>query len=141
MEYAQPQPPDETDRFDGLAYDLWLPFDGDPAPAVVVLHGAGSRRANHADFARAAVSNGFVALTFDNRGHGDSEGELGARAVTDVQRLVHVLAERPEVDAERLALRGASMGGVLVLPGGDHRSAQHDPEVQGETLRWLSRVM
>ena len=37
----------------------------------------GSRKENHADFARAAAGNGFVALTFDNRGHGETEGDLG----------------------------------------------------------------
>jgi fermentation-respiration switch protein FrsA (DUF1100 family) len=30
---------------------------------------------------------------------------------------------------------------LLLLEGGNHRSAQHDPEVQGETLRWLERAM
>jgi fermentation-respiration switch protein FrsA (DUF1100 family) len=30
---------------------------------------------------------------------------------------------------------------LLLLEGGNHRSAQHDSEVQGETLRWLDRVM
>jgi hypothetical protein len=30
---------------------------------------------------------------------------------------------------------------LLLLDGGDHRSAQHDPEIQGETLRWLARTM
>lgn len=246
MEYAQPQPPDESGRLDGIAYDLWLPLESEPSPAVLVFHGAGSRRANHADFARAAVSHGFVALTFDNRGHGDSDGKLGARAVMDAERLLRLLAERPEVDARRIAVRGSSMGGLLaihaaavsrqvaavvaicpaaehmlvddlrrlargepppagsalesiqvdaaglvawleehdvreavqllgakplmliharddevipyelsqelyeraeepkrllLLEGGNHRSAQHDAEVQGETLRWLARVM
>ena len=30
---------------------------------------------------------------------------------------------------------------LLMLDGGDHRSAQHDAEIQGETLRWLSSAM
>jgi uncharacterized protein len=29
---------------------------------------------------------------------------------------------------------------LLVLPGGHHRSLQHDPEIQAESLRWLERV-
>jgi uncharacterized protein len=239
-------PPDESGRADGLAFQLWLPFERRAAPAVVVLHGAGSSKESHADFARLAAGHGFVALTFDNRGHGESDGELGPRAVADVQRLVRMVAERPEVDAARIALRGSSMGGLLaihagavsdgvaavvaicpaseemlledlrraargerprpgsalesmrvdarglvawleehdvrdavermgakplmlvhakgdevvpyalseelhrraaepkrlvLLEGGHHRSAQHDPEIQGETLRWLARAM
>jgi alpha-beta hydrolase superfamily lysophospholipase len=103
MEYRTP---DESGRRDGIAYDVWLPYEQGPAPAVVVLHGAGSRKENHADFARVATSNGFAAVTFDSRGHGESEGELGPRAVADTQRLVRMLAERPEVDEKRVALRG-----------------------------------
>lgn len=238
--------PNESGRVDGLAYDLWLPFGDGPAPAVVILHGSGSRKENHADFARTAASSGFAALAFDQRGHGESDGELGARMVLDAQRLVRWLAEREDVDEGRIAVRGSSMGGLLAIhaaaasgsvaaaiaicpaaeymllddvrrvargepapPGsalqtiradagalaawleendvrqavallgekplmivhargdevvpysfseelyerasdpkrlvlledGNHRSAQHDPEIQGETLRWLAQVM
>jgi fermentation-respiration switch protein FrsA (DUF1100 family) len=213
---------------------------------VIVFHGAGSRKENHADFARAALAHGFVALTFDNRGHGETEGSLGPGAIADLQRLARFLAERPEVDEQRIAARGSSMGGLLaihlaaaseavaavvaicpasermmletvrpvaagrpprpgsyldsmridapalaawleeyevgdaverlgskplllihakgddqvpyahseelyarasepkrllLLEGGDHRSAQHDAEIQGESLRWLAKAM
>ena len=54
-----------------------------PWPAVIVLHGAGSRKENHADYARAAVAHGLVALTFDNRGHGETEGDRSGTAVID----------------------------------------------------------
>ena len=30
---------------------------------------------------------------------------------------------------------------LLVLPGGHHRSIQHDPELQAETLRWLGKTL
>jgi hypothetical protein len=30
---------------------------------------------------------------------------------------------------------------LIVVPGGHHRSVQHDGELQGETLRWLERVL
>jgi fermentation-respiration switch protein FrsA (DUF1100 family) len=244
MEHGQL--PSETGRFEAIAYELWLPFDAGPSPAVMILHGAGSRKENHADYARTASSHGFVALTFDIHGHGETEGDLGPRAVSDIGRLVRFLADRPEVDGRRIALRGSSMGGLyaihvaavtpavaavvaicpaperllledvrkvargdppapgsalesmridarglaawleehdvldavellgdkplmlvharddevipyqlsdqlyerardprrlLLLEGGNHRSAQHDAEVQGETLRWLDRVM
>jgi fermentation-respiration switch protein FrsA (DUF1100 family) len=105
----------EAGSFEGIAYELWLPFDREPAPAVVVLHGAGSRKENHVDFARAAVSHGFVALTFDNRGHGETEGDLGPTVIADISRLVRFLADRPEVDERRIALRGSSMGGLLAI--------------------------
>jgi alpha-beta hydrolase superfamily lysophospholipase len=246
MDYSPPQPPSETGRFNGIAYNLWLPPEGEPAPAVIVFHGAGSQKENHADFARVALAHGFAALTFDNRGHGETEGALAPGVIADLQRLARFLAERPEVDERRVAVRGSSMGGLLaihlaatsgavaaavaicpasermllesvqpvaagrppppgsyldamridakalaawleehevgdaverlgekplllihakgdeqvpylhseelyerasepkrllLLEGGDHRSAQHDAEIQGESLRWLARVM
>jgi fermentation-respiration switch protein FrsA (DUF1100 family) len=30
---------------------------------------------------------------------------------------------------------------LILLPGGHHRSAQHDPELQGVALRWLERQL
>jgi uncharacterized protein len=108
----------ESGRLDGIAYNLFLPFSDDPAPAVVILHGAGSRKENHADFARAAVGQGFAALTFDNRGHGDSEGDMGTGVIADIQRITALLAQRPEVDERRIALRGSSMGGQLAIHAG-----------------------
>jgi fermentation-respiration switch protein FrsA (DUF1100 family) len=115
MEYAVPRPPDDEGSLDGIAYQLFLPISDEPAPAVVILHGAGSRKENHVDFARRAVGHGFAALTFDNRGHGESEGELGAGVIADVQRVVAFVAKRPEVDPGRIALRGSSMGGQLAI--------------------------
>jgi pimeloyl-ACP methyl ester carboxylesterase len=30
---------------------------------------------------------------------------------------------------------------LLAIPGGHHRSIQHDGELQGESLRWLTKVL
>lgn len=246
MEYSPPQPPSESGRLNGIAWCLWLPPGEGQFPAVIVLHGAGSRKENHADYARAAVAQGLAALTFDNRGHGDTDGPLGAGVIDDLAALAEWLATRPEIDPARIGVRGSSMGGLLaihaaaasdhiaaavaicpaaewmlsedvqrvldgrpppagsaisemridapslaewldrndveeaaermgskplflihargdevvpctqseklyersaeprrllLLDGGHHRSAQHDPELQGESLRWLARAM
>jgi len=123
MDHATPPLPAESGTLDGIAYCLWIPEDQDgPAPAVIVLHGAGSQKENHADFARTAIGHGFVALTFDNRGHGESEGDLGAGVFDDLNRLAGMLARRPEVDAKRIAVRGSSMGGLMAL----HMGASSD---------------
>jgi fermentation-respiration switch protein FrsA (DUF1100 family) len=29
---------------------------------------------------------------------------------------------------------------LIALPGGHHRSIQHDPEMQGESLRWIEKA-
>ena len=53
MRYETPAPPAELGELDGLAYSLWLP-DADPWAGVVILHGAGSCKESHHDYARAA---------------------------------------------------------------------------------------
>jgi hypothetical protein len=202
---------------------------------MVILHGAGSRKENHADFARACLERGWAALTFDQRGHGDSEDEMAPAALGDVGRMARLLAATEGVDPGRICVRGSSMGGwmaihgaatstdiagaiaicpageehlaralrrgelemradeaalgawlgehdvreaaalmgskpliilhargdeqipyafseelharaeeprrLIVLPGGHHRSVQHDAELQGVALRWLERAL
>jgi uncharacterized protein len=122
MEYSPPQPPSETGRLDGIAWCLWLPPGEGPWPAVMVLHGAGSQKENHADYARAAVAHELAALTFDNRGHGETEGPLGSGAIDDLGALAAWLAARPEVDGRRIGVRGSSMGGLLAI----HAAAESD---------------
>jgi uncharacterized protein len=92
-----------------LAYALDMP-EGEPWGGLVILHGAGSRKENHADMAAAAAAAGLATVRFDMRGHGDSGGMLDGRAIDDVARAAALLpAGLP------LALRGSSMGGYLAL--------------------------
>src|SRR5436190_6550778 len=107
MERSLPRRPDREGRLDGLAYALWLPADPPPWPAVVVVHGAGSRKENHADFARLATANGWAALTFDLPGHGDSEAVMTGAAVDAVISMVHLLEVQEGVDERRVVLRGS----------------------------------
>jgi pimeloyl-ACP methyl ester carboxylesterase len=223
--------PAETGNTAGLAWARFAPAHpeaGARSAGVVILHGAGSEKESHLDFARACAASGLAALAFDARGHGESDGPMDGRAVEDVAAMADVLRERGGV--ERLALRGSSMGGYLAIvaaagaradavvaicpasgegllrglragrfpfsvdaaslepvlashdvmaaaaeldapllllhaegdetvpvahsralhaaapgsrliavPGGHHRSVQHDPELQGEAIRWLRK--
>ena len=71
---------------DGLAYSLWLP-DGPPVRGgIVILHGAGSCKESHYDFARAALPLGLAAISFDQRGHGESGWPLDGRRSTTSPR-------------------------------------------------------
>jgi alpha-beta hydrolase superfamily lysophospholipase len=109
-DYAAPGPysPGMHGVVDGLAYTLWLP-EGEPRGGLVVLHGAGSRKENHEDMARAARDAGFAAVCFDQRGHGASEGALDGRAIEDVATVAGLLPPGP------VALRGSSMGGYMAI--------------------------
>jgi alpha-beta hydrolase superfamily lysophospholipase len=232
-----PAQPSERGEHAGRPYLIWLPQTTPPPwPAMVIVHGAGSCKENHGDFGRACAASGWAALSYDQRGHGDSTDEMSPEAVADLGRMARFLAARDDVDADRVCVRGSSMGGfvaihgaatsdaiagvvaicpageqhllrslragtlelragpqartaleawlsehdlrdavellgakplllihaqgderipsewseelyehaaeprkLIVLPGGHHRSAQHDPELQGLALRWLER--
>jgi fermentation-respiration switch protein FrsA (DUF1100 family) len=205
---------------------------------MVILHGAGSRKENHADFGRVCAAAGWAALAFDQRGHGDGEDTMSPQALGDVGTMARFLAATDGVDGRRVCVRGSSMGGfmaiqaaatsgaiagaiavcpagadhllrglrsgdlemrvdaagrddlaawlsehdlreavglmgakplllmhargdeqipsehseelyrsaseprkLIVLPGGHHRSVQHDAELQGASLRWLERAL
>ncbi len=111
--------PDEVALHDGLAYSLWLPKrPARPHGGVLILHGAGSCKESHHDFARAAQAAGFAALSLDQRGHGESEGSLDGRALDDVGEMARLLrsriAELGSAEAP-IALRGSSMGGMFAI--------------------------
>jgi alpha-beta hydrolase superfamily lysophospholipase len=110
-----PELPSEVGVHEGLAYSLWLPDN--PRGGVVVLHGAGSCKENHYDFARAALGADLAAIAFDQRGHGESEGPMDGRALDDVARMAALLRCRigDGRDDAPVALRGSSMGGYLAL--------------------------
>jgi uncharacterized protein len=101
-------PPAELGTRDGLAYALFLP-DEDTAGGVVIVHGAGSQKENQFDVARALRAAGVAAVCYDQRGHGESEGALGANALDDVATIAELLPPGP------VALRGSSMGGFIAL--------------------------
>jgi pimeloyl-ACP methyl ester carboxylesterase len=100
---------------DGLSWAAELPAEP-PAGGVVVLHGAGSTKDGHRDFARRCAARGLAALAFDLRGHGRSAGALDGRVLDDVAAMAGLLAELAGAPGRLpIALRGSSMGGYLAL--------------------------
>jgi uncharacterized protein len=112
MRTVNVEPPAEIGMHEGLSFALFLPA-AEPLATVVVLHGAGSCKESHFDFARACRADGLAALCFDMRGHGASEGALDARAVDDAAAIAALARSRAGIDA--VALRGSSMGGYMAL--------------------------
>src|SRR3954463_6171220 len=106
MKHPLPARPEIGIR-DGLAYALFLPAEP-PQAGVVILHGAGSAKESHFDFARTARDRGLAALAYDARGHGQSDGEAGPGMVEDALAKCGLLG----TPAQRIALRGSSVGGV-----------------------------
>jgi alpha-beta hydrolase superfamily lysophospholipase len=113
MRHPTPQPPDATGTIDGLAYALFLPSARSAAGGgIVILHGAGSCKESHFDFARAARAAGLAAVAYDQRGHGASAGPCDGRLVDDVATVASLLPAGP------VAVRGSSMGGYVALLAG-----------------------
>jgi alpha-beta hydrolase superfamily lysophospholipase len=98
------------------------------APVVVMAHGlSGTRRDRLGAFAERFSAAGFAALVFDHRGFGDSGGEPDlfqpARQLEDWRAAIAFARSLPEVDPDRVATFGSSMGGgnALAAAAGDRR--------------------
>jgi pimeloyl-ACP methyl ester carboxylesterase len=108
--------PTEVGRANGLVYTLWIPDEPMPRPrGVVILHGAGSSKESHHDFARALLPIGCAAIAFDMRGHGATGGFLDERAVDDVATVAGVLRDALADPSAPIGLRGSSMGGFFSI--------------------------
>ncbi len=115
---APPRPPSDSGEHEGRPYTLWLPELTDqapPWPGMVVVHGAGSTKENHADFARLCAESGWAAVAYDQRGHGESADEMGPEAIADAGRMARMLAAVDGVDPDRVCVRGSSLGGYVAI--------------------------
>jgi uncharacterized protein len=105
---------------------MWLPPTAPPWPGMVIVHGAGSAKENHADFGRLCAANGWAAVSYDQRGHGESDDEMAPAALADVGRMATLLAAVDGVDGGCVCARGSSMGGWLAI-----EAAAVDPAIAG----------
>lgn len=131
-----PVRPTEVEVHDGLAYSLWMPEQA--RGALVILHGAGSCKESHHDFARASIASGFAAVAFDQRGHGDSSGPMAGEVIDDVATMAALLRCRVGQPQIPLAIRGSSMGGYLAIiaaPAIEARAVVAICPASGEGLR------
>ena len=134
-----------------LCGDLYVPDglgSGERRAAVLLCHGyTGVKDLYLPANARALNDAGYVAMTFDYKGWGESEGPRSRLApysrVLDVQACMTFLGLQPEVDAERIGLFGTSYGGSTAIWVG-----AVDPRAKcivsvvgvGDGARWMSRV-
>ena len=99
-----------------------------PAPGIVVCHPhpmyGGDMHNNVVDaVCQTAAADGIVALRFNFRGAGGSEGtyDNGVGEQDDVGAALAYLRELPEVDGARVALAGYSFGAAIALQAVDER--------------------
>src|SRR5918996_3062650 len=120
----EPPPPGvetiELATDDGLRLAAWFVPAADagdrvqPGPAVLVCNGNAGYRAHRLPLAQALAERGYSVLLFDYRGYAGNPGtptEEGLRA--DARAAVDVLAARPDVDPERIAYFGESLGAAV----------------------------
>ncbi|QBI18526.1 alpha/beta fold hydrolase [Egibacter rhizosphaerae] len=113
---------------------LWIPDDleeGERRPGVVTANGfTFPKEFLLPSIAETFMNAGYVALTFDYRFLGESEGEPrgqvhALKQVEDVLNGLSFLETQPQVDRHRLGAWGASYGGGHVL-----YAAAHDQRIK-----------
>lgn len=119
---------------DGLSLSgaVHLPDDyrfGERRAAIAMMHGFGANKNGGPDWiCRQFAAWGYVALRFDFRGCGESEGVRGrvipSEEVADAMNAVGYLASRADVDPAAIALCGSSLGGGVAV-----QAAALDPRV------------
>ncbi|HET6609514.1 MAG TPA: alpha/beta fold hydrolase [Rhodopila sp.] len=134
-----------------LAGDLFLPDDLKPhekRAGILLCHGyTGVRSLYLPDTARELNKAGYVVLTFDYKGWGDSKGPKSRLSpygrVIDSQAALTFLGAQAMVDEDRLGIYGTSYGGATVV-----WTAAVDPRVKavvsvvgiGHGQRWMRSV-
>lgn len=110
----------------GLACTLFRPDEPGPHPSMLMTHGWGGDR-SEAMGPELFASEGYVVLTYDSRGFGESGGEAGSdgpNEVKDAKRLITWLGEQPfvwtdqPVDGQpnpRVGMIGPSYAGGIQL--------------------------
>ena len=113
-----------TMRFAGSGVDLegWqVPAEGRRRGAVVYLHGIADNRGSAAEAVRRMSRQGFDALAFDSRAHGNSGGDactFGYFEKRDLRRVIDSLPAGPVI------VIGASLGAAVAL-----QAAAEDPRI------------
>jgi dipeptidyl aminopeptidase/acylaminoacyl peptidase len=134
-----------------LSGDLFLPgglASSERHAGIVLCHGyTGVRNLYLPDTAKVLTNAGYVVLTFDYKGWGDSDGPKSRLSpygrVIDSQAALTFLGAQPMVDPDRLGIYGTSYGGATVV-----WTAAIDPRVKavvsvvgiGHGRRWMRSV-
>jgi fermentation-respiration switch protein FrsA (DUF1100 family) len=87
------------------------------APVVILCHGYKWQRGDVITLATTLVENQYNVFVFDFSGHGKSPGSttMGPRETTEVLTAIALMAQRSDVDRNRIGLWGANMGGYAAL--------------------------
>jgi dienelactone hydrolase len=96
--------------------------------AVLLGHGSGGSRERVLEEIRMLARHGYGVLAFDLFGNGESSGHsngLGDNAQPAVDAALGYLLARPDVDPDRIAAFGSSLGGEVLL-----EAAAREPRIK-----------
>lgn len=89
----------------------------DPLPALIFVHGWKSDQTGNIKRAAEIAKLGFVCLTLDLRGHGESEGNIEQFSredhIEDIKSAYKYLADLKEVNPNKIGIIGSSYGAYL----------------------------
>ncbi len=111
----------------GVLYRPLAATEKNPLPAVVLVHGISSGKESMSSIALELARRGFVALSIDVVGHGDSGGRLSATKDPSLGALaaLRYVETLPYVDASSLGLVGHSLGaGAARAAAAAHRGVK-----------------
>lgn len=103
----------------------WLPND-EAIGTVIFLHGLDKNRAERLPLLSDLVQSGFAVMTFDLRGHGESDRArtgAGSFEKQDIRGAIDFVLEEKGVQPGKLLLLGQSFGAASALLGGVGESA------------------
>lgn len=105
-----------------LAGTLYTPYrekarGNESLPVIVFVPGMGGSVEVMPWVTLPLVKLGYAVLTYQPRGHGQSEGKRSdtIHIVQDIKKVIDIIATKPELDMNRCAVIGHSLGGVSAL--------------------------
>ena len=107
--------------------------------AVLLSHGSGGSRERVAAHVRMLARHGYGVLALDNPGNGESEGHsngLGYNAQPAIDAAMRWLSRRPDVDPQRIAGFGSSLGAEVLL-----EAAAREPRLRAVVADGSTRPM
>lgn len=92
------------------------PKNSEPVPGVLVAHGFAGSKQLMLGYGYTFAQAGYASLLWDFSGHGANPTPLNMKTLQpDLEVAYQALTEQPEVDPERLAILGHSMGSSAVM--------------------------
>lgn len=99
-----------------LRGSLFVPKGEGPFPGIVFYHGRGSNRGRYLEISKRLSEKGFIALAFDFRGCGVSNGvfknQTQRMGIDDARAGLEFLLKQ-NVDKNRIGIMGTSFGGFV----------------------------